>query len=385
MLIKRHRRLGIESLERRTMMAADLLNGTLSVVGTAGDDNIQVQVAASGAHSGELQVDVNGQQNFFNVNQVNSIRIFGRAGNDQITVDDSVSVNTTINGGKGNDTIKGGSGNDTIHGDTGNDTIDGSDGNDSIFGERGNDLVHAGMGDDTVHGNQGNDSIWGGDGDDSLEGDNGNDTIDGEDGDDTCHGDNGTDDVHGGDNSDQVYGDNGDDEVWGGVGDDYLEGGNGLDNCHGGDGDDQLKGGRGHDQLNGDQGDNLLDGDQGNDDFSNGIEANLDNEFRSLFFGPNNESGSAKYDTQNDDGELETKFKLQVDHLAANWTFDVVIDKVTVGQISTDGSGEGELKFSSDPSGGSESAFPVGFPTIQAGSTIAVGDLQGTFVTWHFV
>ena len=62
-----------------------------------------------------------------------------------------------------------------------------------------------------------------------------------------------------------------------------------------------------------------------------------------------------------------------------------MIDNVTVGQISTDGSGDGELKFSSDPSGGGELAFPVGFPTIQAGSTIVVSDMQGTFVAWHSV
>ena len=384
MLTKRHRRLGIESLERRTMMAADLLNGTLSVVGTNGNDNIQVQVAVGGAHAGELQVDLNGQQSFFTVAQVNSIRISGLAGNDQITVNDNVSIATVINGGKGNDTIKGGSGIDTIHGDAGNDTIDGSDGNDAIYGDKGNDSIHSGDGNDTVHGNQGNDSIWGGDGDDSIDGENGNDTIDGEAGDDTCHGDNGLDNVHGGVGSDQVYGDNGKDSVWGGDDDDYVDGGNGVDDCHGGLGDDELQGGQGHDQLNGDQGDNLVDGDQGHDDTSNGIHANLNDEFRALFSGPNNESGHAEYDTENDNGALKTKFELEAEHLAANSTFNVVIDNLTVGQISTDGSGEGELKFSSNPGGG-EVAFPVNFPTIHAGSTIVVSDLQGMFVVWHSV
>ena len=384
MLTKRHRRLAMEGLERRTMLAADLFNGALTVVGTKGDDNIQVQVAVGGAHAGELQVDVNGDQSFFTVAQVSSIRISGLNGNDQITVDDNVLVNATINGGNGNDTIKGGAGNDTIHGGNGNDTIDGSIGNDIVFGDQGNDSIHAGEGDDTVHGNQGNDRIWGGDGNDSLYGDNGNDDIDGENGDDICHGNNGKDSVRGGADNDMVFGDNGKDSLWGEAGDDYLDGGNGVDICHGGLGDDELKGGNGSDQLDGDQGNNLLDRDHGHDTELNGLEADLDQQFRSLFSGANNESGSARYDTKNDGGQLKTEFGLAVDHLAANSTFDVVIDSVTVGQISTDGSGEGELAFSSDPTGG-EVAFPLNFPTIQAGSTIVVSDMQGTFVVWHSV
>src|SRR3954464_11512889 len=81
MSAQRHRRFGMESLERRTLMAADLLNGTLTVVGTNGNDNIQVQVAVGGLHAGELQVDVNSEQRFFDVNLVNSIHIAGLAGN----------------------------------------------------------------------------------------------------------------------------------------------------------------------------------------------------------------------------------------------------------------------------------------------------------------
>jgi Ca2+-binding RTX toxin-like protein len=348
MLTKRHRRLAIEGLERRAMLAADLLNGTLTVVGTNGNDNIQVQVAVGGLHAGELEVDVNGAQSFFTVAQVNSIRISGLNGNDQITVDDGVLINTTIEGGQGNDTIKGGGGDDTIRGGSGNDTIDGSLGNDVIFGGQGNDSIHGGDGDDTVHGDQGKDRIWGDVGNDSL------------------------------------YGDNGKDSLWGEAGDDYLDGGNGVDDCHGGLGDDMLKGGNGSDLLDGDQGNNLLDRGHGHDTELNGLEANLDQQFRSLFSGPNSETGIAKYDTKNDGGQVKTEFEVEVNHLAANSTFDVVVDSVTVGQISTDGSGAGELEFTSNPSGG-EVAFPLNFPTIHAGSTIVVSDMQGTFVTWHSV
>jgi Ca2+-binding RTX toxin-like protein len=385
MLTKRHRRLGIEGLERRTMMAADLVNGTLSIVGTNGNDNIEVQVAVGGAHAGELQVDVNGEQSFFTVAQVSSIEIAGRSGNDDITVDDNVLIDATINGGQGNDTIKGGAGNDTIHGNTGNDTIEGSLGNDTIFGDQGNDTIHADEGDDTVHGNSGNDRIWGGDGMDTLYGDSGNDNLDGEADDDTCYGNNGKDDIRGGTENDALFGGNGKDTLWGEAGDDYLDGGNGMDTCRGGLGDDELKGGNGKDLLDGDQGNNLLDRDRGKDTTANGIVADLDQELRALMSGQNNDSARAKYDLKNDDGSLKTEFEVEVHHLAANTTFDIIIDGVTVGQITTDGSGDGELEFSSDPSGG-EAPFPAAFPTIEAGSLISIGNvLQGTFVKWHWM
>src|SRR5689334_1175472 len=159
----RRRPFAIETLERRTLMTADLVNGTLTVVGTNRDDAIQVQVAVSGPHTGELQVDINGQQSFFDPLQITSISISGLNGKDQITVNDNVSINCVIDGGGGKDNIKGGGGNDTIHGGTGNDTIDGSVGDDIIFGDQGADTIEAGDGDDTVHGDAGNDSISGGD------------------------------------------------------------------------------------------------------------------------------------------------------------------------------------------------------------------------------
>ncbi len=384
MFSNRRRRLGMEPLETRTMLAADLLNGTLSIVGTKGNDNIQVQVAVSGPHAGEFQVDVNGQQSFFAVNQVTSIQILGLGGNDQITVNDNVAINATIRGGKGNDTIKGGSGDDAIYGDAGNDSIDSSAGNDTVFAGSGNDTVHGGAGNDTVHGEAGNDSIGGGDDDDVIDGDQGNDSIDGEAGNDTCHGDNGNDLVHGGDDNDELYGDNGNDKMWGGNGNDFEDGGNGTDDCHGDAGDDQLKGGMGRDRLNGDGGNNLVDPDQGNDDVSNGAQCNLDDEFRALLTGQNGETGRAKSESENDNGAVKTNFELEVHNLAANSAFDIVIDGATVGQINTDGSGEGEIHYSSNPSGGDEVAYPANFPTLHSGSTILIGNvLDGSFSTWH--
>lgn len=380
MFSNRRRRFGIESLETRTMMAADLLNGTLTIVGTNANDNIQVEVAVAGPHTGELQVDINGTQSFFTVAQVTSISIDGLKGNDTITVDDNVVIATTIHGGKGNDTIKGGGGTDTIYGEWGNDTIDGSLGNDTIDGGVGNDTIHGGAGDDHLAGGNGNDTLWGDEDNDFADGGNGNDTVDGEEGNDTCRGGNGKDTLRGGDDNDSLYGDNGKDTVWGGEGDDYMDGGNGSDDCRGENGDDEMKGGRGRDRVDGGGGSNLYDDDD-QDDSSNGIPCDLDNQFRALLVGPNNASGHAEYESENENGVLRTKLELEVQDLAANSTFDLIIGGVTVGQITTDGSGQAEVRFSSLPHG-NEVAFPGNFPQLQDGTTIAVGAvLTGTFAT----
>jgi Ca2+-binding RTX toxin-like protein len=369
----------MESLESRTLLAADLFNGLLTVVGTNGNDNIQVQVATSGPNAGQLQVDVNGAQSFFNVAQVGAIQVFGLKGNDQITVDDNVAINASIGGGKGNDTIKCGAGNDTVHGDAGNDTIDGSGGDDTLFGDNGNDSINGDEGDDTCHGNNGNDTLHGGGDDDDIHGDNGNDSVNGDGGDDTCHGDNGKDAIDGDDGFDGLYGDNGNDVIDGGGDDDYLDGGAGKDDCHGGFGDDQLKGGGGNDHLNGDDGDDLLDGDEGNDQEEDGVVVDLDNEFKAFLTGIGGEFGTAEYEIENEDGQLLTKFELEVHELAANSAFNVVIGGVTVGQINTDALGSGEFKLCTVPTG-DELPFPAGFPTIGAGTTILVGvSLEGSF------
>ena len=383
MLTKRRRRLGIESLESRTMLAADLAGGILTVIGSDANDNIQVQVATAGPNSGDLQVDINGVQSFFTVAQVTEIVIQGLKGNDQITVDDNVTIGTTIFGGKGNDTIKGGSGSDTIHGEAGNDTIDGSFGADLIYGGIGNDTLHGGAESDHVLGDAGNDAIWGDEDNDFLGGGNGNDTIDGEEGDDSCSGGNGKDTIRGGDDNDSLFGDNGKDILWGGDDDDYMEGGNSSDDCHGEAGDDELKGGRGSDHLDGDGGSNLLDSDQGKDDLANGLPCDLDNRFEFILVGSGGASGEGRIRSQNDSGVVKTRFRLEIEDVAANTAFDLIIGGVTVGQITTDGSGEGEIRYSTHPTG-NELPFPGNFPVLHEGMVIQVGSVLSGVCVNHY-
>jgi Ca2+-binding RTX toxin-like protein len=109
------------------------------------------------------------------------IQVFGQAGNDVITLNESNGALPAANlfGGAGNDTLTGGSGGDMLFGQSGNDTLLGKGGFDFLFGGDGNDVLTGGDGDDQVFGEAGNDRmIWNpGDDTDLFEGGSGTDTA----------------------------------------------------------------------------------------------------------------------------------------------------------------------------------------------------------------
>ena len=111
----------------------------------------------------------------------NLIQLFGQAGNDTITIDETNGAMPAAQlfGGDGNDILTGGSANDLLFGQSGNDTLLGKGGNDQLFGGAGNDTLTGGAGDDQVFGEAGNDRmIWNpGDGSDLFEGGDGTDTA----------------------------------------------------------------------------------------------------------------------------------------------------------------------------------------------------------------
>lgn len=109
------------------------------------------------------------------------IQIFGRAGNDQLSLNEANGALPTVQmfGEDGNDTLTGGSGGDLLDGGPGNDTLLGKGGNDTLYGGDGNDTLTGGDADDIVYGGAGNDRIiWSpGDDTDVIEGGDGVDTV----------------------------------------------------------------------------------------------------------------------------------------------------------------------------------------------------------------
>jgi Calpain family cysteine protease/RTX calcium-binding nonapeptide repeat (4 copies) len=208
-----------DSLESRRLMTASLLNGTLTVDGRNGMNNIAVSQSGT-----TLRVNDNGAFSTFSTIHVNKIWVKGKDYDDTLSAS-GVTINTEIDGAGGNDVITTGSGNDTVYAGAGNDRIVSGpqtqrlvhgigiiyDDKDFISGDAGNDTVTAGMG---------NDTIYGGAGDDQISADAGNDWVYAQDGNDV---------VRGGVGNDNLFGNGGNDALYGGAGTDGLYGGDGND------------------------------------------------------------------------------------------------------------------------------------------------------------
>ncbi|GAA5505791.1 PKD domain-containing protein [Novipirellula caenicola] len=203
-----------------------VVNGTLYVIGTEGEDKVDIKLKGSdgGSDGGADQVinvkgtfDKKGIKEKFDRDfplslfTITDIVVLTCGEDDDVHVHNNITVDALIDGGAGDDKLKGGRGNDTIIGGAGEDDIKGYDGD---------DLLDGGDGDDKLQGGKGNDILLGGGGDDDLKG-----------------------------GSDGGSDGGGDDVLSGGDGNDKLQGGNGLDILIGGNGEDDLKGGKGEDLL----------------------------------------------------------------------------------------------------------------------------------------
>jgi Ca2+-binding RTX toxin-like protein len=241
-----------ESLERRSMLAGDFVDGVLTLVGTESADVISLSVV---------------KQNGAVVN--GSVKVRGVAGVPKDTVFANVS-SVVIQSLGGNDKVVVGSGLKNVSGGFLAVSVDAGSGKDVVTGGDGSDTILGGLGKDVLKGGKGDDSIDGGGDDDKVSGD---------DGDDVCLGGSGRDGVRGGKGKDSLYGDSGDDKVYGDDGDDDLDGGLG---------DDELVGGRGNDD-DVDDDDSLRDMSRSGDDSG-------DNE---------NEDEDENDDDDDDDGDFE--------------------------------------------------------------------------------
>ena len=178
----------IDPLEPRRLLTVSLSNGVITITGTGAADEYFVFFQDAGAHYRGLQ-RISGTLKdvaAYPQGAVKGIKASMGDGDDRVSIDLSVKVPATLDGGNGKDRLAGGSGNDTVTGGAGNDSLEGTVGNDKL---------DAGAGDDTLAGGPGNDTLLGGDGADSLNGNAGNDTMDGGLGPDRFVGELGTDTV----------------------------------------------------------------------------------------------------------------------------------------------------------------------------------------------
>ena len=196
-------------------------------LGPQGGDTVNVTQIAPG----EMQVVGYGETQDYGAGvpgepAVTGIYAQGGSGSkiaNDITIDQSVTVPTTLIGAGGTDQIQGGSGANTIEGQGGDDVLEGFNGNDSI--------TYSGGGTCSIVDGNGNDKITiVGGGSNYIQVGNGSDTIQGGAGNDTIYTGTGNDNITAGtgSGSNQVYGGGGNDTITAtGAGAYLIEGGSG--------------------------------------------------------------------------------------------------------------------------------------------------------------
>jgi Ca2+-binding RTX toxin-like protein len=154
--------------------------GTLRVFGDALDNNITISRNAAGnilVNGGAVNV-VGGTPTVANTAL---IQVASQGGADTVTLNQASGALPRANlfGGAGNDVLSGGAGGDQLFGEAGNDTLLGQGGFDFLFGGNENDTLTGGDADDQVYGQAGTDRmIWNpGDDTDLNEGGDGSDTV----------------------------------------------------------------------------------------------------------------------------------------------------------------------------------------------------------------
>lgn len=94
-------------------------------------------------------------------------------------------------------------------------------------------------------------------------------------------------------------------------------------------------------------------------------------------------SGKSVYRERLRNNVLQQRWNVEIEDLAANTTFDVLVNGNLFGTITTNNLGTAELEFATfivdNNPHDEEPPIPTDFPHLVAGDTITVGPLSGTF------
>jgi Ca2+-binding RTX toxin-like protein len=318
----------VQTLESRRFLAATLVDGVLTVVGTSGNDDLRVFAGANN----DIIARTNVADQSFPRGDVTAITLDGFRGNDLIAISQKLKISATLTGSAGSDTLMGGGASDSINGSTGNDSLLGGPGNDLLDGDYHDDTLNGEDGDDTLIGRFGRNAVAGGAGvdvsdygwisattsermrfndfersnqpvgifftagetpnvysqqglddvavdvdaiagtrfRDIMTGGNEANIFRGRGGPDTMYGGGGADSLFGDDGTDNIFGEAGDDFIDLGAGDDNGVGGLDVDTILCGDGNDRAEGNAGRDTINGGAGNDTLFGSPGKDTLNGG-------------------------------------------------------------------------------------------------------------------
>jgi len=143
--------------------------GVLGVVGTVGDDRVEVRKACRGRVAVSVRLDgVDRQYRSYKASDVASLNIVTGDGQDRVKIHKKIKIMARIDVGAGHDVVKAGDGDTTVMAGAGNDIVITRRGNDSLHGGTGDDVLAAGDGDDLVDGGTGFNILVGGRGTDVM-------------------------------------------------------------------------------------------------------------------------------------------------------------------------------------------------------------------------
>ena len=152
---------GIDQIQTTVVTTGvGLVGGTLYVVGTEGEDKVEVKLGGGGGPDQVIKVNADLDEKGtkekidreYSASDVHKIVILLCGGDDDAHVHNNVLIDALINGGEGDDKIKGGGGNDTLYGGAGQDDVKGYEGDDLLDGGDGNDRLQGGKGSDVLLG-----------------------------------------------------------------------------------------------------------------------------------------------------------------------------------------------------------------------------------------
>ncbi len=322
---KRHTQLAVDRLEQRELLSANVVNGTLYVEAGDLDDVVRIDLRNS-----SLIVRENHELYRFDASNVNRIVVLTKAGHDRVTIDPDITLPVVVRAGSGDDIIRGGSGNDRIYGGSGNDRLYGRDGDDRLYGQRGDDRLFGQDGDDYLFGHRGHDELRGGRGYDRL---------------------------RGGRDADDYYG-HWDDDVPG----------------------HELREYEHHYRYEHRHRD-----DSPRDDSGHWSDSRYEYEveYKAYLTGSGGRHAKVEYEVENEHGMTKTEFEVKVWGATPGEVLDVYVDGQLVGQVLIGPYGTGKLKYTTYPHKPGHRPFPDNFPTITDGTSVAVGDMNGTLRVWY--
>jgi Ca2+-binding RTX toxin-like protein len=127
-----------------------LSGGVLTVVGTGGDDRVNVKKLTDGSLSVERNASVIRRLGAADDAAVTTVVLYLGAGNVSATVPGVSTASVFMDGGAGNDALNGGNGSNVLVGGEGNDTLLGGSGRDLLIGGAGSDQLGGNAGDDVL-------------------------------------------------------------------------------------------------------------------------------------------------------------------------------------------------------------------------------------------